>query len=179
MPKTSHAATGADSLSAMSHTAQAAAPGLAFEPEFIAGLKLIYEEKIVFNKTIGLKITHISADRVAGAIAMRQELVGHPSFGRLHGGVISAGLDAIGSLAVLVAIGARHMSEPVPQRLLRFVQLGTIDLHVDYLRPGIGEHFVLQAQLLRLGRRVASARMEFLSADGKLLAAGSAAYIVS
>lgn len=32
---------------------------------------------------------------------------------------------------------------------------------------------------LRLGSRVATTRMEFLGADGKLLSSGAAAYIVS
>jgi hypothetical protein len=32
---------------------------------------------------------------------------------------------------------------------------------------------------LRLGSRVASTRMEFIGADGKLLSTGSGAYIVS
>ncbi len=65
------------------------------------------------------------------------------------------------------------------QRLHRFSRLGTIDLRVDYPRPGIGARFALTAQVLRLGSRVASTRMEFLAEDGKLLATGAAAYIVS
>ena len=70
--------------------------------------------------------------------------------------------------------------EPAPfQRLHRFSRLGTIDLRIDYLRPGIGERFVLEAEVLRLGSRATSTRMSFLYADGKLLASGAAAYIVS
>ena len=71
------------------------------------------------------------------------------------------------------------MDEAPSQRLHRFAKLGTIDLRVDYLRPGIGTHFELRAQVLRLGSRVASTRMEFVGADGTLLSAGSGAYIVS
>ncbi len=148
-----------------------------FEPEFVAGLKKIFEEMIAFNQVLGLKITLITPERVAACIAMRQELVGSPN--RLHGGVISAGLDAMGGLAVMGAIGARHMDEAPMQRLHRFGKLGTIDLRIDYLRPGIGEHFELRAEVLRLGSRVATTRMEFLGADGKLLSTGAGAYIVS
>ena len=155
-----------------------AAP-LEFEPEFIAGLKEIFEEKIIFNKVLGLKITSLEPERVAGRIDMKKDLVGHYTFNRIHGGVISAGLDAMGGLAVMAAIGARHMDEPPLQRLNRFAKLGTIDLRVDYLRPGISEYFELHAQVLRLGSRVASTRMEFFGADGKLMSAGSGAYIVS
>jgi uncharacterized protein (TIGR00369 family) len=150
-----------------------------FEPEFIAGLKEIFEEKITFNKVLGLKITSLTPERVAGRIDMKKDLVGHYAFNRIHGGVISAGLDAMGGLAVMAAIGARHMDEQPLQRLHRFAKLGTIDLRVDYLRPGISEYFELRAEVLRLGSRVASTRMEFYGADGKLMSAGSGAYIVS
>ena len=97
----------------------------------------------------------------------------------MHGGVISAGLDAMGGLAVMIAIGVRHLDEPLAQRLQRFGKLGTIDLRVDYLRPAVGARFELRAQVLRLGSRVATTHMQFLSSDGKPLAHGAAAYIVS
>lgn len=152
---------------------------VAFEPEFIELLKQMFEEKIVFNSLIGLKVTAITPERVSGRIEMRHELIGHYAHNRIHGGVISASLDAMGGLAALAAIGARHMDEPPEQRLMRFAKFGTIDLRIDYLRPGIGTHFDLHAEVLRLGSRVASTRMAFHAADGKLLSTGAAAYIVS
>ncbi len=150
-----------------------------FEPEFIAGLKTIFEERIVFNQLLGLKITAVEPERVVARIDMRHELVGHFAYNRIHGGVISAGLDAMGGLACMAAIGARHVDEPPEQRLHRFAKLGTIDLRIDYLRPGIGAHFELSAEVLRLGSRVASTRMEFLGEDGKLLACGAGAYMIA
>ena len=45
------------------------------------------------------------------------------------------------------------MGEPPEQRLHRFAKLGTIDLRIDYLRPGIGSHFELRAEVLRLDAR--------------------------
>lgn len=150
-----------------------------FEPEFIAGLKEIFEQRIVFNQILGLKIVTLLPERVVARIAMKPDLVGHFAYNRVHGGVISAGLDATGALAVMAAIGAKHLDEPPARRLERFHKLGTIDLRVDYLRPGIGTHFELHAQVLRLGSRVASTRMEFLGPEGQLMSAGAAAYIVS
>jgi len=154
-------------------------PPAEFEPEFITGLKTLFEEKISFNRVLGLKITSLTPERVTARIAMSEHLVGHYAHNRVHGGVISAGLDAMGGLAVMAAIGARHMDESPLQRLQRFAKLGTIDLRVDYLRPGISEHFELRAEVMRLGSRVASTRLEFLSADGRLLSTGAGAYIVS
>jgi uncharacterized protein (TIGR00369 family) len=161
-------------------TAATAVPAeIEFEAEFVSGLANIFEKLIVFNQMLGLKITSIKPDQVRARIDMKPELVGHYAYNRIHGGVISASLDALGGLAVMAAIGARHMNETPQQRLQRFAKLGTIDLRVDYLRPGIGEWFELRAEVMRLGSRVASTRMEFLGADGKLLSTGSAAYIVS
>jgi uncharacterized protein (TIGR00369 family) len=159
-------------------TTNPAAP-VEFEPEFIDALKQLFEEKIVFNQVLGLKIASITPDKVVGRIDMKPQLVGHYSHNRIHGGVISACLDAMGGLACMAAIGARHMDEAPLQRLQRFSKLGTIDLRIDYLRPGISEHFELRAEVMRLGSRVASTRMEFLGADGKLLSTGAGAYIVS
>lgn len=155
------------------------APEMVFEAEFITGLRTIFEEMIVFNKVLGLKITTIGASEVRARLDMKPDLIGHYAHKRIHGGAISASLDAMGGLAVMAAIGARHMDESPTQRLHRFAKLGTIDLRVDYLRPGIGEWFELRAQVMRLGSRVASTRMEFLGADGTLLSTGAAAYIVS
>ena len=159
------------------HRSPAAAGTL--EPEFTAALKTMFEERIVFNQLLGLQITAIAAEGVAARLPMRPELIGHFAHQRLHGGVTSATLDALGGLAVMAAIGARHLDEPVMTRMMRFGRLGTIDLRVDYLRQAIGAHFTARAQVLRLGSRVASTRMEFLGADGELLATGAAAYIVS
>lgn len=170
--------TGAASAAARKRSALPL-PDIVFEEEFVSGLKKIFEEMISFNRVLGLKIHDLGPARVRARIQMKPELVGHFSYNRIHGGVISAGLDAMGGLAVMAAIGARHMDEAPLQRLRRFANLGTIDLRVDYLRPGIGEYFDLQAEVLRLGSRVASTRMEFFGPEGTLLSTGSAAYIVS
>lgn len=152
---------------------------MSFEPEFIEGLKEIFEQRVVFNRVLGLQILSLAGEGVTGRILMKPELVGHFQHNRLHGGVISATLDAMGGLAAMAAIGARHMDDPPAERLRRFMKLGTIDLRIDYLRPAVGESFDIRAEVLRLGSRVASTRMEFLGADGKLLSTGAGAYIIS
>ena len=150
-----------------------------FDPEYIALLTDMFERQITFNAVLGLKIISIQPDAVEARIGMKPELVGHYQHGRVHGGVISAALDAIAGIAVLAAVGARHMDEAPAKRLERFAKLGTIDLRVDYLRPAVGESFALKAEVMRLGSRVGSTRMEFRGADGKLMATGAGAYIMS
>jgi uncharacterized protein (TIGR00369 family) len=150
-----------------------------FEPEFVAALTQLFEERIAFNAVLGLRIDAFGGNGATGHLAMRPDLIGHYVHQRLHGGVISATLDAMAGLAVMAAIGARHMDETPTERMRRFGKLGTIDLRIDYLRPATGARFGLSAHVLRLGSRVATTRMEFCDADGKLLATGSSAYIVS
>ena len=154
-------------------------PDLVFEPEFIAGLKDIYEEKILFNQWMGLRVESIQATGIVAHLTMKPELVGHYAYHRIHGGVISAALDAMGSLAVLAALGAQHMDELPAKRLERFARHSTIDLRIDFLRPGIGEQFSIHAEAVRVGARVGNVRMEFRSVDGKLLSMGTAAYLTS
>ncbi len=160
----------------MTHSAP---PNAAFEPEFVASLIALFEERIPFNSVLGLRIDSLSATGATGHLAMRPDLIGSFTHQRLHGGVISAALDAMAGIAVMAAIGARHLDEPPAERMRRFGKIGTIDLRVDYLRPAMGERFTLESEVLRLGSRVATIRMVFNDAAGKLLATGSAAYIVS
>lgn len=155
------------------------APPAAFEPEFLAALHDLFEQRIAFNRVLGLVIDEITASGVTGHLDMRPELIGHDLHQRLHGGVISAALDAMAGVATMAALGARHLDELPAERMRRFAKLGTIDLRIDYLRPAIGVRFGMRGEVLRLGSRVASTRMEMVDADGKLLATGSAAYIVS
>ena len=150
-----------------------------FDAEFVAKLCDMFEERIRFNQLLGLHIDLLEADRASAHINMRPELIGHFTHQRLHGGVISATLDAVAGLAVMAAIGARHLDEPIDARLARFSKLGTIDLRVDYLRPATGPRFQASATVMRLGSRVASTRMEFVDAAGKVLSTGAAAYIVT
>ena len=148
-------------------------------PEYAQLLRELFEDHIVFNRVMGLKISHIGDDRVRARIDMKPELIGHFVHGRMHGGVISACLDALGGMACMAAVGRRYSDEPPLQCLDRFEKLATIDLRVDYLRPAVSTHFDLHAEVLRLGSRVGNTRMEFYAADGLLVATGAGAYIVS
>jgi uncharacterized protein (TIGR00369 family) len=105
--------------------------------------------------------------------------VGHYLYGRLHGGVISSVLDAVGGLALMVAIAERHPADTAPQVLQRFAKMGTIDLRVDFLRQGIGKHFTGHGEVTRLGGRVGSTQMRLLNDEGTRIATAAAAYVVA
>lgn len=139
----------------------------------------LFERRITFNTVLGLKIESVQPGDVRASFAMRPELVGHHAYGRLHGGVISATLDAMGGLALMVAIAERHPVDNTLQVMHRFMKMGTIDLRVDYLRPGLGHRFVASAEVTRLGGRIGSTQMKLVNDEGALLATAAAAYVVS
>ncbi|MCY7315568.1 MAG: thioesterase family protein [Rubrivivax sp.] len=144
-----------------------------------AALIDLFEHRITFNQTLGLKIASVRAGDVRATVAMRPELVGHFSYGRLHGGVISAVLDAMGGLALMVGIAEQHPHDNTLQVMHRFIKMATIDLRVDYLRPGLGARFTATADVVQLGARLGRTQMRLLDEEGKLLATGAAAYAVA
>lgn len=138
----------------------------------------LIEQRITFNQVLGLKVQQL-LPRLLLRFDMRPDLVGHYHYGRLHGGVISAALDALGGGALMVGLGERHPHETAAQVMHRFLRIGTIDLRVDFLRPGMGRHFIAEAEITRLGGRVGSTQMRLHNDDGELIATAAAAYIVS
>lgn len=144
-----------------------------------AALARMFEQDISFNQLLGLRIESVRPGDVRARFEMRPDLVGHYTYGRLHGGVISAVLDALGGLALMVAIAERHPADNALQVMHRFSRMGTIDLRIDFLRQGLGKHFTAHAQVLRLGGRIGSTQMRLVNDEGVLIATGAAAYVVS
>ncbi|PID62302.1 MAG: thioesterase [Gammaproteobacteria bacterium] len=146
----------------------------------IDALRDICEQRITFNRVLGLRLLPLDhEDRIEIHFDMSPDLVGHFLHGRLHGGVIASALDVAGGMSVMWSIANDHPGDSSEAVLARFVNLGTVDIRVDYLRQGIGRHFIASAETLRLGRRIGSTAMRLHNDEGKLIAAASGAYIVS
>ena len=111
------------------------------ELELLNFLKDLYENDLPFNRLIGLKIKSISLEKVKTEFGMQPDLIGNPVQKTLHGGVISSVLDATGGLVASAGIIQRMNTDPVDTVLKQFSKVGTIDLRVDYLRPGRGDNF--------------------------------------
>jgi uncharacterized protein (TIGR00369 family) len=161
------------------NTEATAARDAAEQARLDAALVELFQHRITFNQTLGLQVDSVQPGDVRASFAMRPELVGHYSHGRLHGGVISAVLDAVGGLAVMAAIAQRFDHDSTAQVLHRFHKMGTIDLRIDYLRPGLGQRFLASAEVLRLGGRIGNTQMRLVNEEGTLIATGAGAYVVS
>ncbi|MEK6243802.1 MAG: thioesterase family protein [Pseudomonadota bacterium] len=136
-------------------------------------LKTVMEEYIAFNKLLGLKVESFDLEAPRLRFEMRPELVGNPSRQILHGGVISATLDVAGGFAIMLSIVGESAVTPSS-----FPNMGTIDLRVDYLRPGRGKYFIATARIVRKGSRIAVTHMELHNDTGELIATGGAAYVI-
>jgi uncharacterized protein (TIGR00369 family) len=144
-----------------------------------AKLTQLFEQHVVFNSVLGLKVVSLRPGDVQLRLDMRNELIGSAAHGRLHGGVTSAMLDALGGLALMVAMGEKHADEDADQVMHRFGRMGTIDLRIDFLRQGIGQHFIGHGEVTRLGGRIGSVQMRLVNEQGLLIATGAASYVVS
>ena len=141
-------------------------------------LKEITEEKIPFNKLIGMKIETLDLDKIGIRFKMRPELVGNFTRGNLHGGVISSVLDVTGGMVAWIGIMKKMEGQSFDEISERFNKIGTIDIRVDYLRPGLGEYFIATGSTLRTGNKVSVTRMELHNDKGILIAVGTGTYVV-
>ena len=98
-------------------------------------LREITEERIPFNKLIGIKIESLGMDSLGIRFEMRPELIGNFKRGNLHGGVISSVLDAIGGMVVWTEIMKKMEYKSFEEISQKFSKIGTIDLSVDFYVP--------------------------------------------
>ena len=146
--------------------------------ELMAVVRDMFENRIAFNHMLGLRILSIGRDEASVSLRMREEFVGNYARGILHGGVISATLDATAGLVAYSFLAEEASEMSREQRLARFSRVGTIDMRVDFLRPGRGSSFTASARALRKGSRVSVIHTEMHDDSGEMIASGTCTYMV-
>ena len=138
-----------------------------WDPRILDEVREFMGKQIPFNRVLGIEVTKLAEGFCRMEIPYRPELIGDPFRPALHGGVLSSLIDACGGAAVFTVV--------VPPD-----KVSTIDLRVDYLRPGALERLVCDASVTRLGNRVASVDMKVFhpGAESKLVATGKGVYNV-
>ena len=154
------------------------------EPELeniLNAVKEAFTEHMPFNRHIGIKVDSLKENSARLSFDMKDELVGNYITGVLHGGVISTVLDAVGAITGIArfAINAFKKSNGFEENPLSALSgSGTIDMRVDYLRPGRGKHFIASSTTLRAGSKLTVTRMELRNDKDELIAVGTGAYII-
>ena len=136
-----------------------------------------YFQRIPFNQLLGIELSEMSTQSVCLHMPMKPELIGNFTQGILHGGVIATLIDVVGGAMAMIGAFARDQHLPATERMAKLAKLGTIDMRVDYLRPGRGIAFNSTAMLLRTGNKVAVVRSELHADDGTLIALGTGTYL--
>ncbi|HXV61957.1 MAG TPA: thioesterase family protein [Vicinamibacteria bacterium] len=146
--------------------------------ELFDAVRALFVEKIPFNKLLGTEIEELSFESARIRFGFRDELVGNYIRGSLHGGVVSATLDLTGGLVAFMGALRDADGRTPEEKMASLANVGTIDLRVDYLRPGLGAHFLCSGRVLRTGNKVAVIRMELVNDKESLIAVGTGAYLV-
>ena len=85
-------------------------------------------------------------------------------------------LDTAGGAAVFLNVYKQVKGKPRETQVKRISRNATIDLRVDYLRPGTGQVFTASAWILRAGNKFAVTRMELHNETDTLIAVGTGTY---
>jgi uncharacterized protein (TIGR00369 family) len=109
------------------------------------------EQGIPFNKTLGVEVIALRTGYCILRIPFHEGLIGDPFRPALHGGVTSMLADTAGGAACFTMLMSASD------------RVSTVDLRVDYLRPGKAEDVFCEARVIRMGNKVALARMEIFS----------------
>ncbi len=127
-----------------------------------------------FMQHLGMQFNVVNSE-IQGLIDMTPDLIGNTHFRILHGGATAAVLDSIGGIAAMAEIYRRREGLIEEQRK-KVARLATTDMRVDYLSPGRGEYFIATAEVMRLGRKGCTMRMDLHNNEGKAIAIATAVY---
>ncbi len=131
-----------------------------------------------FNKVLGLKIVSLAIEDVCVKFEMKDELIGNEIRRIVHGGVISSVLDVTGSITAAVGILKQMKERPIEEIIERYLKVGTIDLRIDFLKPGEGKYFLATGSVLRTGGTVSVTRAELRNDQKQLIAVATGTYKV-
>ena len=102
--------------------------------------------RVGHGRAIGLEFRSAGENWIELALPWREALVGVPETGVLASGAIVSLIDTASGGSVWMALG-------------HFVPIATLDLRIEYLRPGLkGETIVARCECRKLTRRVAFIR---------------------
>ncbi len=121
-----------------------------------------FSDTIPHNKALGLVVTAVHKGGATMRLDWQPHLVGNPETGVLHGGAITAMLDACSGMAVATV-------------LTKAQPFATLDLRIDYVHPATpGQPVLAEAECYRLTSNVAFTRAVAHHGDPKDPIAASA-----
>ena len=148
--------------------------------EVLEKIRTYYLEMLPFNKVLGIGIDLLdyeTGDAVT-SFDMKKDLIGNPIAGILHGGVTASIIDLTGGLSALLSCAKYHQNKPIDVIEKKLVSSATIDMRVDYLRPGKGVSFKCLSRVIRAGSRIVVAKIDLYNEIETRIATGTATYLI-
>jgi uncharacterized protein (TIGR00369 family) len=103
-------------------------------------------ERAPYARFLGLRL-ELAGDEMTAILPFAPHLVGNPILPALHGGVIGAFME----MTALAQLSLVQPERRIPK---------TIDITIEYLRPGRAQDTFARATLRKVGRRVANVQVE-------------------
>jgi uncharacterized protein (TIGR00369 family) len=103
-------------------------------------------QRVPYIRFLGMR-AELSGDELTGILPFSDHLVGNVHLPALHGGVIGAFLEMTALAQLSVTQGSASVHK-------------TIDVTIEYLRPGRAMTTYARADLRKVGRRVANVHVE-------------------
>ncbi len=143
-------------------------------------IKSYYLDSLPFNKVLGIAIDRLDYETGDAVVRfpMKPELIGNSAAGILHGGVTAAVIDLTGGLSALISCGKYHEKDSPDRLYKRLTSSATIDMRVDYLRPGKGDVFVCKSCIIRAGSRIVVSKMVLSNHQDMCIATGTGTYLI-
>ena len=123
---------------------------------------------VPYITALGAEFVGLEGNTARAKVAWREDLVGDPDTGVIHGGVITSLLDNLCGMAVLIA-------------LKEFRSTATLDLRIDYMRPARkGVDIMAEAECYRVTRHIAFVRAKaFHEGEDKIIAAAAGSFALN
>jgi uncharacterized protein (TIGR00369 family) len=133
---------------------------------------------IPFNRMLGLTLQSVEPDHITMGFDMTKDLIGNYFYGILHGGVISTVLDVAGGAAAMANLVQKEADKPFEELSAKLGKTSTINLNINYLRPGKGKHFIAKASVLQSGNKITFSHMDLFNPSAELIASGTGTYFI-
>jgi len=119
-------------------------------------------------KALGIEFVSALPYRASMKLPYRDELIGNPVTGTLHGGVLISLMDSVGGMTVFCSLS-------------EMVSIATLDLRLDYMKPAlVGQDIIAEGECYKKTNSIAFIRaIAYQGSSENLVASCVATFMLS
>jgi len=126
--------------------------GLSFETDLqkFSLLKMAIEQHMPANQILGVQVDELRSGFARIHVPFKDEFIGDFIQGIWHGGILASIADTAGGIAASTVLNDVRD------------KINTIDMRVDYLHGAIKEDIIVEAELIKVGKRIVKADVKLM-----------------